>query len=292
MSRSDHLDGSWGLVTGAGAPAAAGRTPASGAAPRRTGLPAGSNKSARVECRRPRAYPKRASGPTPAFTLIELLVVIAMIALLVSILLPTLGRAKSLAARVVCASNLKQIDLAMSMYLMANRDTYPCAQDPVSTSPYYWLWMGRGWRQFVEPYLNTEVTQNNPSVLWCPQDPSEKDRYEATSYAYSLAFYHTAEQIDQMNAPADTYSNPRPSVAQRRADVDSPSEKILIGEWTSNHVRIDDDKGWWCWQGSRNFLFADGRVDYLQAHDIRPARDNLPDANLTEGGITGRDLAP
>ena len=53
---------------------------------------------------------------TKGFTLIELLVVIAIIALLVSILLPALGRARELAKRVQCASQLKGIGNAFAMY--------------------------------------------------------------------------------------------------------------------------------------------------------------------------------
>lgn len=224
------------------------------------------------------------------FTLIELLVVIAIIALLISILIPSLGKAKSVAMRVKCAHNLMQVNVAMNLYLGANDDTYPCAEDPVSTKPFYWLWMGRGWRSFVKPYLGGNIDANNPSVLFCPQDRTEKEKYESTSYAYSMAFYHSPEQIDTMNSPADTYSNPRPSVPQKSLNVVRTSGKIIIGEWSSNHLRIDGkDDGWWGWDGRRNYLFADGQVNCLKAKDIRPARDGWPDANLTVGGIRGQD---
>ena len=225
----------------------------------------------------------------PAFSLVELLVVIAIIALLLSILMPSLGKARSAAMRLKCAHNLKQINLAVNMYLNENEDTYPCAQDPLPVG--YWLWMGRGWRSFVAPFLSTSVSKNNPSVLFCPQDPTDKDKYEATSYAYSMAFYHSPQQIDAMSDKSDTYTNPQPSIPQQCDDVANPSGKILIGEWSSNHSPIDDgkDDGWWCWQGSRNFLFADGQVRFLQAKKIRHARDGLPDVNLTIWGIKGID---
>jgi len=220
-----------------------------------------------------------------AFTLVELLVVISIAAILTAMLMPVLARAREAAWRTICTANLKNIRQGFVMYTNDHDGSYPAAQDPVSADPYYWLWMGRGWRGFVAPYLCHCL-----GVLYCACDEAAPQKWESTSYGYSMALYHSPEEINAMKDKADTYANPRPPVPQAAGSARYPCQKVLVAEWLSKHEKIEQDQGWWCWQGRRDLLFLDCHVSYVAAAEVKPANDGLPDFNLTLEGSQGRDV--
>ena len=87
------------------------------------------------------------------FTLIELLVVISIIALLVSILMPALGKAKQQAKTTVCLSNLKQMAMGLALYVQDSDDTLI----PLAYNENYWFLQ-------LAPYMGDKDFRFNPGM--------------------------------------------------------------------------------------------------------------------------------
>lgn len=246
---------------------------------------------------------------TRGFTLIELLVVVAVIAILAAILFPVFASAKAAAKKSVCASNQRQIGQGFLLYAADHDDAYPNNGDP-------YLWVGKRWRWPVMAYIgagqkqgeNFSSTGSNPSIFLCPADTVAGSAYDATSYAYSAAFYHSPEQVNAMRLRHLILSlnDPGPgaaTVSQTTAGVAEPARKALLAEWFNNHDFGPGGRvGFWGtlkpglvpgddrWQGSRVMVFADGHVRIVKASRQRPSRDDCPDINLTPDGVLGPDL--
>jgi prepilin-type N-terminal cleavage/methylation domain-containing protein len=149
------------------------------------------------------------------FTLVELLVVIGIIALLISILLPALGKAREQANRVKCMSNIRQISNALMMYAANNKGAMP-----VQTGN--GLAFGSGVEDFMNPlvYGSTDVTQmsvlgtlygyylaSNKNLFVCP-DAVPTTRYPGidSPAPYSLGWVSATSYLAS-NAVCGNWNN-------------------------------------------------------------------------------------
>ncbi len=164
---------------------------------------------------------KTLSRAREAFTLIELLVVIAIIAILAAMLLPALARAKESGKTIACNSNLRQLGLAMQIYVGDNQGTLP---PHISSSRW--------------PDKFYELYGKNLKVLLCPDETTNPATAAVSANVADVAprsyFINGWNDYFKSHLSADDFNNlymrgifPN---GLKESEIIHPSETIVLGE--------------------------------------------------------------
>lgn len=128
-----------------------------------------------------------------AFTLIELLVVVGIIVILAALLFPVFAQAREAGRRTACASNLRQIGLAVRQYVAEYDDRFPI---PLSAAP------SNSWAGLIQPYLKSSLILHCPNQadstlaglsVWGGSNPNVANRYVYAGYGWNVDFLAPAK---------------------------------------------------------------------------------------------------
>jgi len=201
------------------------------------------------------------------FTLLELSTTLGVIAVLAGLFVPTLGRLRETAKRVICASNLRQIGLGVHFYAMDNGSWYPVEEQ--CGNPQHGL-VGSLYPEYVD----------QRDVFYCPSAEQVEPYAQSPEYAgpggdsvinteenwrrhyISYKYFSVTKRDTRMPLPL------RLSEYPHLLRLDSPSSRWLMSDWVRKDVPIFPHQEKGGWGGGRNVLFADTSVRFVRHRTV------------------------
>lgn len=127
------------------------------------------------------------TNPSRGFTLVELLVVIGIIAVLISVLLPVLGRVREQGNQVKCMSNLRQLGMAMVQYATDNKGYFPAAARGVPR-PFEPAGGGKSYAHDWVYWQQPNLPGQSPALFW-PTTNTTRDLKDQSPERGAIAKY-------------------------------------------------------------------------------------------------------
>jgi len=215
-----------------------------------------------------------------SFTLIELLVVIAIIAILASMLLPALSRAREKAQESSCKNNQKQLGLAMICYANDHKDLLPYADYGSFGEADTWLnALADGYIMNV-PFFGVidRMPTKKMQIYHCPScHGSLKLAYDSRvrygDYSmnglYNYGSHKNSYGIKLISSGSNKYAFLSGVSGRSVLTIKCPSKVVLLKDCGSHLVRswdwASDHFITWTHSNGMNVLFCDGHVEYVKA---------------------------
>jgi prepilin-type N-terminal cleavage/methylation domain-containing protein len=165
---------------------------------------------------------RRRRHASDGFTLIELLVVIAIIAILASLLLPALGRAKDSGRRIGCVNNLKQLTLALTLYADDHDGRFP-----PRTSPGRWP---TRLKDAIKDFRLLRCPSDGPNNPATGSTDVNNYPFDAAPRSYVINGWNDYFKRNLSDADFQAYMSASSPLTIKEASIPHPSETITFGE--------------------------------------------------------------